>query len=95
MFASTKSARTLLNRAIKENQSFVRDSWTDKTSDSDSTRRSVSFRIPEANSEKVLATARQLFKDQGYTGSVPKLTVSYEGTRYGGYTYIRVIAAMS
>ena len=91
MFASTQSARNLLNAAISSADAVSFQTWTDKTTKQSPNRRSVSFQISDAKSAQALAKARQLFAQAGYTESVPKLTVGY----HSGCTYIRVIAQMS
>lgn len=92
---TTKQARNLIKLAIEITGSKYQGSWTDKTSDKDPNRRSVSFMISTFNAFAVLTTLQKIYKDLGYTSPV-KLTHSEEdwSTRSGGYTYIRAIATL-
>lgn len=92
MFASTLSARRLLKLAFKAASVKVPShTYTEKTSERDSNRRSVVFPIHIDNAEFVMPIAIAIFKETGNKESIPKLTISKD---YTGYirAYIRVIA---
>ena len=87
MFASTLRARAILKLAFEAaNCEIPRHTYTEKTTENDTKRRSVVFPC-YGDTDKVLKIATQMFKEVGYTKSIPKLTDSdYFGS------YIRVIA---
>jgi hypothetical protein len=86
MFASTLRARAILKLAFEAANCKVEHTYTEKTTKYDANRRSVVFPC-YGDTEKVLKIATQMFKEVGYTKSIPKLTDSpYFGS------YIRVIA---
>jgi len=88
MFATTLRARALLKLAFEATNCAVAHTYTEKTSERDPKRRSVVFPV-YGDSNKVLKIATEMFKECGYTKSIPKLTTS--DTLYGA-EYIRVIA---
>jgi len=89
MFATTLRARALLKLAFEATGVDVpRHTYTEKTTENDPKRRSVVFPV-YGDSVKVLKIATEMFKECGYTKSIPKLTTSE--TMYGA-EYIRVIA---
>jgi hypothetical protein len=90
MYASTKQARAIFKQVLGPGYSR-RGSWTDVTSDSDPTRRSVSVCISDPD---VLPRVSRAFAAAGFNQSVPKITSverDYSGYIRGG-CYIRVIA---
>ena len=86
MFATTLSARALLKLAFEATNCAVEHTYTEKTTKRDPKRRSVVFPV-YGDTDKVLKIATQMFKECGYTKSIPKLT---ESDYFG--SYIRVIA---
>ena len=88
MFASTLRARAILKLAFEAANCKVEHTYTEKTTKSDPNRRSVVFPC-YGDTEKVLKIATQMFKEVGYTKSIPKVT---ESPYFG--SYIRVIAYM-
>jgi hypothetical protein len=86
MFASTLEARKILKLALKAADSHSSNTYTEKTSKLDPSRRSVVFPC-DTNVEKALEIASKMFKEAGYTKSVPYMT----SKDYFG-SYIRVIA---
>jgi len=90
MYATTKQARAIFKQVLDTTK---RGSWTDKTSDSDPKRRSVSVCISDPS---ILPKVRALFAAAGFDQSVPKVTCiesDYASYTRGG-TYLRVIAYM-
>jgi hypothetical protein len=91
MFATTKQARAILRLAFKEADCQVSHTYTEKTSETDTARRSVVFPIHIDDAEDVMHFATAMFEETGYTESMPKLSICKD---YSGYirAYIRVIA---
>lgn len=92
---TTKSARNLIKLACEMNDCYFRNSWTDKTSEKDPNRRSVSFMIQDSKGLAVLTTLKQIYQDLGYDSPI-KLTISESdwSTHSSGGTYIRAIATL-
>ena len=87
MFASTTRARALLKLAFEAtNVDVPHHTYTEKTTENDPKRRSVVFPC-YGDTDKALRIATKMFKECGYTKSIPKLT---ESPYFG--SYIRVIA---
>lgn len=87
MFASTIRARAILKLAFEAaNCELPKHTYTEKTTENDANRRSVVFPC-YGDTNKVLKFATAMFKEVGYTKSIPKLT---ESDYFG--SYIRVIA---
>ena len=90
MYATTKQARAIFKQVLDTTKW---GSWTDKTSDSDPKRRSVSVCIADPS---ILPKVRALFAAAGFDQSVPKVTClesDFASYTRGG-TYLRVIAYM-
>lgn len=87
---TTKVARELIKLAVVMNNARFGNTYTDKTSKSDPTKRSVVFMIPPARDEIILATLEQMYRDFGYTSQI-KLTRSKFNAHY---SYIRAIATI-
>ncbi len=90
MFASTTRARALLKLAFDaSNVDVPRHTYTERTTDADTERRSVVFPIwNDEGATKVFNFATRIFKEAGYAESKIRLTRS----DYSGCSYIRVIA---
>jgi hypothetical protein len=92
MFASTLSARRLLKLAFKAASVEVPShTYTEKTSETDTARRSVVFPVNVDYVEDIMHFATEMFKETGYNESIPKVSICKD---YSGYirAYIRVIA---
>jgi len=91
MFASTIEARKLLKLAFKSSgANLPENTYTDKTTKNDPTRRSVVFPVHPDYADEVIHQARDFFQEAGFTKSVPKLYTTF--SLYTHLTYIRVIA---
>ena len=84
---NTKTARKLIKLAINMNYARFANTYTDKTSKSDPTRRSVVFMITPSKAEIILATLEQIYRDIGFDSPI-KITCN---TRH---TYIRAVATI-
>jgi len=69
MFANTLQVRKVIRAAIKQHNLLNSNTYTEKTSIKDTTRRSVVFFVMY-NAEDVLNTVQQEFKKLGYTNEV-------------------------
>lgn len=88
-YANTTTAREILRKAFVEaNMTFGKTTYTEKTTDFDPDRRSVCFTIDDGDATLVVKIAKRMFKDAGFTKSVPYAT----SAPHTGY--VRVIAYM-
>jgi hypothetical protein len=94
MFASTRFARSVLKQVCRTNNVDFSNTYTEKTTKSDTKRRSVVFPISGADADvaQALAQAKQAFFNAGFAQTAPKLTRSEYRYGYGGLKYFRVIA---
>jgi hypothetical protein len=94
MFASTQFARSVLKQVCRDNNVTFSNTYTEKTSQNDTKRRSVVFPISgsDADVARALSQAKQAFFDAGLYQTAPKLTQSPFSYGYGGLKYFRVIA---
>jgi len=94
MFASTQFARSVLKQVCRDNNVTFSNTYTEKTSQNDTKRRSVVFPISgsDADIARALSQAKQAFFDAGLSQTAPKLTKSPFRYGYGGLKYFRVIA---
>ena len=91
MFASTIEARKLLKLAFKSSgANLPGNTYTDKTTENDPTRRTVVFPVHPDDADEVIHQARDFFQEAGFTKSVPKLYTTF--SLYTHQTYVRVIA---
>jgi hypothetical protein len=87
---STKIARELIKKAVVMNNARFGNTYTDKTSKLDPTRRSVVFMISPSKDYVILATLEKMYRDLGYDSQI-KLTKSKFNARY---SYIRAVATI-
>jgi hypothetical protein len=84
---NTKTARKLIKLAIIMNNARFANTYTEKTSKLDPTRRSVVFMITPSKAEIILATLEQIYRDIGFNSPI-------KITRRGERSYIRAVAGI-